>query len=96
MEDPNNIYIGRKGIVILDKQRFPPQASIWANPFKVSTNKSRQKIIEEYEEYIRKKIKDDPEKYNIENLRGKKLGCWCAPDACHGDVLIKILNETEK
>jgi hypothetical protein len=25
-------------------------------------------------------------------LRGKVLGCWCAPDACHGDVLAEIAN----
>lgn len=25
-------------------------------------------------------------------LRGKTLGCWCAPRACHGDVLLEIAN----
>jgi hypothetical protein len=28
-------------------------------------------------------------------LRGKALGCWCAPELCHADVLAKLL-ETDK
>ena len=33
MEDGNNIYIGRAGVVFIDKQRFPKSASKFANPF---------------------------------------------------------------
>jgi hypothetical protein len=30
-----------------------------------------------------------------EALRGGKvLGCWCYPDACHGNVLLEIINES--
>jgi len=25
-------------------------------------------------------------------LRGKDLVCFCAPNACHGDVLIEVAN----
>jgi hypothetical protein len=25
-------------------------------------------------------------------LRGLVLGCWCAPRACHGDVLVRLAN----
>ena len=28
----------------------------------------------------------------LPELRGKDLACWCAPDACHGDVLLKLAN----
>jgi Domain of unknown function (DUF4326) len=27
-------------------------------------------------------------------LKGKKLGCWCKPNACHGNVLIELADET--
>jgi hypothetical protein len=27
----------------------------------------------------------------IPELKGKRLGCWCKPDACHGDVLIELV-----
>jgi len=26
-------------------------------------------------------------------LRGKTLGCWCKPEACHGDVLLELLQD---
>jgi hypothetical protein len=29
----------------------------------------------------------------LETLRGKFLGCWCAPKACHADVLVELLNQ---
>jgi hypothetical protein len=25
-------------------------------------------------------------------LRGKVLGCWCKPAACHGDVIAEIID----
>lgn len=31
--------------------------------------------------------------YNIDDLTGKVLGCWCKPGPCHGDVLIKLWKE---
>lgn len=30
---------------------------------------------------------------NILELNGKILGCYCKPRDCHGDILIKILND---
>lgn len=26
-------------------------------------------------------------------LEGKNLGCWCKPEACHGDILVKLIDE---
>lgn len=25
------------------------------------------------------------------SMRGKSLGCWCHPEACHGDVLVELM-----
>jgi len=93
MEDPSNLYIGRQGVVFIDKTRFPSRASKWANPFKKGT---RAEVCEKFEAYIRKKMKEDPEIFDIRELRGKNLGCWCRPDRCHGDVLLKILREASR
>jgi hypothetical protein len=30
---------------------------------------------------------------DLHELNGKELGCWCKPDKCHGDILIKLYNE---
>lgn len=66
------------------------RGSKWGNPFKMDKNNSREDVIERYEKWIRGKpnlLKDLPE------LIGKKLGCFCAPKACHGDILKKLLIE---
>jgi hypothetical protein len=28
----------------------------------------------------------------LPELKGKVLGCWCAPEACHGDILSEFAN----
>ena len=32
-----------------------------------------------FKEHITSLIEGDPETYNLEELRGKNLGCWCHP-----------------
>jgi hypothetical protein len=44
--------------------------------------------------YIRNLIeKDEDIKIALLNLKDKNLGCWCSPEPCHGDVLIKLIKE---
>lgn len=31
----------------------------------------------------------------MSELVGKKLGCWCYPEACHGDVLVNMVAMSE-
>jgi hypothetical protein len=51
-------------------------------------------MLQKYETHIRKMIKEKPMEYNIDELRGKNLSCWCPLDKkCHADILLKILNE---
>ena len=89
---PNNVYIGRGRIVFIDGKRFPEYNSIWANPFKVENN--REDVITQYELYIRRKINsDDNIKRLLLDLKGKTLGCWCKPNSCHGDILLKLIEE---
>ena len=90
-EDPNNVYVGRRGVVFIDGVRFPEKDSIWANPFKVK-DAPRREVIARYREYITKRLKEEPGlQDDLEALRGKRLGCWCKPDACHADVLVELL-----
>jgi len=64
--------------------------SKWMNPFKITPDSSREKVCEDYEKYIRSK----PELMeSLKELSGKKLGCWCKPSLCHGDILIKLFRE---
>lgn len=83
--DPINVYIGRNMSYAVKGAK----ASKWHNPFSVKKY-GLEKCIEMYEEHVRKN-KDLMD--SLEELKGKTLGCWCHPKPCHGDVLVKLVNE---
>lgn len=64
--------------------------SRWGNPFVIGRNGTREEVLALYREWIH----TQPEMMALarRELRGKTLGCWCAPKACHGDVLAEIAN----
>ena len=37
-------------------------------------------------------IESFPSEEDFRELRGKDLGCWCAPEACHADILLSWAN----
>lgn len=64
--------------------------SIWGNPFEIGRDGTREEVINKYRTWIAERpllIAKLPE------LKGKTLGCWCAPQACHGDVLAELANK---
>jgi hypothetical protein len=67
-----------------------------SKPYKISSTLTRKQVLKKYEHYIRKKIEEEDLWDDLEALRGKTLGCWCHPEACHGDILLKLLRETKK
>lgn len=96
IEDENNLYIGRSGVVFVlnettgKKERYPKKNSPWCNPFKVKSEAQRTASIERYKDYIRKLVEE--RKVNLCDLKGKRLGCWCKPLKCHGDVLMDMIS----
>lgn len=103
MNDPDNVYIGRKGILLLpdekgNKLRYPPQDSMWANPFKVANENERGDCIQKYKLYLQQKIdKGEITVSDLEKLNGKNIGCWCKEPnkeiGCHGDVIVEMFNK---
>jgi hypothetical protein len=93
MEDSQNMYIGRSGVVFINNERFPKQSSNWANPYTVKKY-GREKCLELYEEWIRSKIVKEGNE-ELLKLKDKVLGCWCKPNSCHGDILVKIIKELQ-
>lgn len=64
--------------------------SKWGNPFTVKESGSAHEAVRRYEEYILKK----PDLLaSLPELKGKRLGCWCKPGPCHGDVLVKLIRD---
>lgn len=63
--------------------------SRWGNPFVIGRDGTRDDVIARYEAWLL----EQPERVNaLTELTGKTLGCWCAPRACHGDVLARLAN----
>lgn len=94
MKDDDNVYIGRAGVVFVEKERFPKRASPFANPYKVGTHGTREEVIAKFRKYMVEKLEVDPSlKDELLAMKGKTLGCWCKPDGCHGDVLLELIEE---
>lgn len=64
--------------------------SKYGNPFVIGRDGTRDQVIGNYESWIRS---NPALMAQVHELKGKVLGCWCKPNACHGDVLIKIIHE---
>jgi len=105
MSDPNNVYIGRGGVIFIDRKRFPGKASIWANPFKIGRDGKREAVMTKFEQYLRDLLEKNPSmKDELLKLQGKNIGCWCVDSptkecdddsklVCHGQLLIRIMKE---
>lgn len=65
--------------------------SKWGNPFVIGTDGDRQEVVAKYEKWLQsqRSLFND-----LHELRGKRLGCWCKPELCHGDILVKLLNKS--
>lgn len=64
--------------------------SKWGNPFIIDRDGNREEVIQQYRGWLSKRIAAG--ELDPEELRGKDLVCWCAPLACHGDVLLELAN----
>lgn len=79
-----DVYIGRPGKGL---------SSDFGNPFPVPMY-TIFRSLQLYEQYTRAKLVSDPTfKAKLMDLKGKRLGCFCKPNICHGDVLVKIIDE---
>lgn len=74
-----DVYIGRP--------------SKWGNPFKIGLHGNRKEVLSLYRRWLLMEAQTPLREAAKKELRGKILGCWCAPQACHGDILLEIANE---
>ena len=75
-----DVYIGR--------------GSKWGNPFSHLANSAakykvanREEAVSKYHEWI---LTQPHLLADLHELQGKKLGCFCKPQSCHGDVLAML------
>ncbi|HET8908146.1 MAG TPA: DUF4326 domain-containing protein [Ktedonobacterales bacterium] len=92
-KDAFDIYIGRP------MPRFPDLRAVgWGNPFKSAPGVD---AIAKYREWL---MQQPQLLARLPELRGKRLGCWCAPKGglpgniaghiCHGEVLAALAEVT--
>ena len=85
MTDSDIVYIGR--------------GSIWGNPyshkdgtkakFRVET---RDEAVDKYRVWLWDQIRKGAiTKEILLELDGKRLCCYCSPQRCHGDILVKAI-----
>lgn len=81
-----DVYIGRRCYM----GGWQLEQSKWANPFTIKKCGSAEEAVRQYKEYIlsRKELISA-----LPELSGKTLGCWCAPNPCHGDVLVELFQK---
>jgi hypothetical protein len=63
------------------------RGSKWGNPFVIGRDGDRATVIAKYERYLRQR---HDLLRALDELRGKHLVCFCAPLACHGDLLLRL------
>ena len=73
---PLAIYIGR--------------GSEWGNPFVIGVDGDRDEVIYRFTEYMLENLSKNSKW--LEPLKDKDLMCYCAPLACHGDVIKMYLS----
>ncbi len=88
-------------LVVHNKQKkfdvYIGRPSKWGNPFSHIPHgtqakfivKDRQEAVAEYRKWI---LKQPDLMADLHELKGKTLGCWCAPQSCHGEVLVELAN----
>ncbi|HWA29058.1 MAG TPA: DUF4326 domain-containing protein [Lacunisphaera sp.] len=78
---PFDVYIGRPGK--------------WGNPFRLTKRDERDPVLNLYRAWLFAPEQAALREAARRELRGKVLGCWCAPLACHGDVLELVANSAD-
>lgn len=71
-------YVGHGGA----RHSWP--GSEFASPFVKEAKSDREAMVRHYEQWL----DEQPELLDkLGELKGRALGCWCAPQPCHADVL---------
>lgn len=94
--EPYDVYIGRSG---------KGQDGYFGNPIRVGHFCQRCRELHGtplstlpcFDSYFRARIATDAEfRTRVRELKGKVLGCFCAPGPCHGSLIAQWLNRSDE
>ena len=88
-DDPNFVYIGRRN------NRLGHAESKWKNPFVEDKDGTREEVVQMHKDWI---VTQPELMAALHEIKGKVLGCYCHPLACHGHYLAELADSltTEK
>ncbi|MDB4430698.1 DUF4326 domain-containing protein [bacterium] len=82
-----------KNIKSTPEYEYIGRGSYWGNPYSMfEAGDDREEVIRKYKYDFDREMFPNKEKSQVYKLAGKRLGCFCKPQACHGDVLAEYLN----
>jgi hypothetical protein len=61
--------------------------SKWGNPYRIGRDGTREEVIKKYSDWFM----TTELVLALHELKGKRLGCYCKPLACHGDFLVHLI-----
>lgn len=73
-----DVYIGR--------------GTIFGNPFEIGVDGDRAQVLVRYKKWFEFLLRDERFVKELVALKGKRLGCFCKPLTCHGDVIASYLD----
>lgn len=83
-------YKGEKSTA---KYEYIGRGSYWGNPYSMfEEGDDREEVIRKYKYDFDYEKFPHIDKQEVYKLAGKRLGCFCRPAVCHGDVLADYLN----
>lgn len=86
-----DIYIGRAG---------KGRDGYFGNPIRIERYGDPDHLVEvlaRFRTYFMERVENDPDfRERVLALRGKRLGCFCAPKQCHGDVIVEWIESREE
>lgn len=82
-----------KGLTSNEKYEYIGRGSYWGNPYSMyEDGDDRDEVIRKFKYDFDFEKFPNKNKSEVYKLAGKRLGCFCKPEACHGDVLADFLN----
>ena len=90
------ISTGNTKVVNLRNEKYDMyigRGSKWGNKFIIGRDGDREEVIKKYKKWIliKKELL-----ISLHELKGKALGCFCKPLACHGDILLELVEKSER
>jgi len=79
-----------------DTYEYIGRGSKWGNPYSMyEDGDDRDEVMRKFKHDFEFDKFLNVKKEDFLCLKGKKLGCFCKPDACHGDVIADYLNSLD-